>query len=195
MLNIGAGRSLSVESQLASKCDGFVVDRVDVDDPTVEGEHVGECWAASVERMLDVPSETYDVAFANYVFEHVADLGAAAREVRRVLKPGAVFVATVPNPQAPEMRVSALTPLWLHNLVRGRESWPTVYAFRNPDDLAAIMEAHGFRRRSVERFSCAASYLGRFPVIGTMARFYDRVVTRLGLRFLMGNACIVWVAV
>lgn len=39
---------------------------------------------------------TFDLACASDVLEHVADDGAALRELRRVVKPGGAFLATVP---------------------------------------------------------------------------------------------------
>lgn len=41
---------------------------------------------------------SFDFAFANSVLEHIVDLPACLAEVGRVMKPGALFYATVPSP-------------------------------------------------------------------------------------------------
>ncbi len=45
----------------------------------------------SITRELPFPAHTFDVVISNAVFEHVADVPAALREVARLLKPGGVF--------------------------------------------------------------------------------------------------------
>jgi SAM-dependent methyltransferase len=104
VLNIGAGHSPWVERQIGVRHRDFVSDRVDIDSPTVAEEHlsiahVGRCWTAPIEEMSETPSDSYGVAFACYVLEHVHDLEAAAREVHRVLRPEGIFVMAVPNPR------------------------------------------------------------------------------------------------
>jgi SAM-dependent methyltransferase len=141
--------------------------------------------------MSEVPSDANGVAFACYVLEHVHDLEAAAREVHRVLRPGGVFVMAVPNPQALQMRIAAITPLWFHRLVVGAETFPTVYAYRTLNELAAIFARHGFQWLVVYRISNLGAYLQRWPLVGGIGRFYDWLVLRLGLTALMGDACLV----
>jgi ubiquinone/menaquinone biosynthesis C-methylase UbiE len=195
LLNVGAGNDPWIEFQLDRRLQNFTVDRVDVDPPTVAPEHVsfahvGECWTAPVEAMPDVPTGGYRLAFANYVLEHVRDLDAAARELARVLRPGGLLVLAVPNPASPPMRVAALTPLWLHRLARGRDAWETVYAFRNPDELAAVFERHGFGCRGVHRYSNLAGYFERLR-LGRIGALVDALVERTGSRRLLCDACLV----
>ena len=47
---------------------------------------------------LDFPDNSFDVAIATAVIEHVPDPGKATREARRVLKRGGIFVLTSPDP-------------------------------------------------------------------------------------------------
>jgi SAM-dependent methyltransferase len=199
ILNLGAGRSPWVEYQIGRRRGDFLSDRVDVEDPTVAQEHVsythlGRCWTASIDAMPQVPSNAYGVACANYVLEHVHDLDAVIREIRRVLRPGGVFVMAVPNPSALPGRLAAITPLWFHRLVLGRRSWHTVYAYRTLDELATVFERHGFEWRAVYRISNLAAYLSRLPVVRDIGRLYDWLVIRLKLTILMGDGCLVCVA-
>ena len=196
VLNIGAGHSPWVERQIGVRHRDFVSDRVDIDSPTVAEEHlsiahVGRCWTAPIEEMSETPSDSYGVAFACYVLEHVHDLEAAAREVHRVLRPEGIFVMAVPNPRALQMRIAAITPLWFHRLVKGVEGYPTVYAYRTLDELAAIFERRGFQWLTVYRIANLGGYLNRWPPVRGIGRFCDWIVLRLGLTALMGDACLV----
>lgn len=56
----------------------------------------GITYARAVGTALPLRGGSFDLVVASEVLEHVADDGAAAREIARVLKPGGVFVFSVP---------------------------------------------------------------------------------------------------
>jgi SAM-dependent methyltransferase len=189
VLAVGAGRSLSVEDQLSAAGVVFTSDRVDVEDCRVRDPRVGRCWVCPAEAMDPVPAGAYDAAFANYVLEHVGAPDRAAAELRRVLRPGGLFVASFPNPRAPEFRLANATPLGFHRWVRGEEAWETHYAYGTVDRLVETFRAAGFRVRSVQRFAFLEGYLGRFPGLGALARAWDRRANRRGATDRQGNVC------
>lgn len=51
--------------------------------------HVGD-----VTKQTDLPSEYFDIVFSSSVIEHIADLPAAFKEIKRLLKPGGVTLHT-----------------------------------------------------------------------------------------------------
>ena len=189
-LNLGAGTSVAIEEQLRSGGFNIICDRVDVEDPTVDHPMVGNVWCMPAHEMPGLPTERYQVVFANYVFEHIAQLERSIEEVRRVLTPGGIVVLSVPNPSAPEYVLSAHTPLWFHALVRGKRAWEPEYAFRTPQELAQSFERLGFSTVSIRQFAQTYSHLNRFPVIRTVSKQYDRVVERYDWTRLMGDACL-----
>lgn len=48
---------------------------------------------------IPLKSKTVDLVFANSVLEHIKDIDKVLAEVRRVLKPGGLFIATMPSDQ------------------------------------------------------------------------------------------------
>jgi SAM-dependent methyltransferase len=142
--------------------------------------------------MTPVPSAAYDVAFSNYLLEHVRDVAAAAAELSRVLKPGGCFVTSVPNPTAPEFVLARWTPLWFHRLLLRRPVGEKHYSFRSIGHLRAIFERAGFRVRDVWHYSSTEDYLQRIRGLRVVARAYDRALMGLGAKRLLGNVCLVF---
>ena len=93
---------------------------------------------------LQFPDGSVDAVFTNSL-DHAFDVGRLSREVRRVLRPGGTFLVDAAD-------FSASGPgLW------EATTWDT------PDDLAELIEAEGFSRRSVDRITS--------PWPGTTTRF------------------------
>jgi SAM-dependent methyltransferase len=82
---------------------------------------------------LPFADDSFDVAFAIYVLEHLADPARFTQEVSRVLKPGGVFVCLTPNRRHYVATIASLTPFAFHqwyNKLRGRDeddTFPTLY--------------------------------------------------------------------
>ena len=148
---------------------------------------------ASLEDMRAVPAQAYDIVFANFVLEHLQHLEAAIGEIGRVLVNGGLFVATVPNPQAPEFVVARHTPDVLHRFFTPG-AFETHYAFRNLDDLAARAGSLGFMLVSC---SCplpiVGHYLrnkGRLPA--ALGRACDKAIVQMGWGRFFGTALLAW---
>ncbi len=191
ILNVGAGRSLSIEKQLSQLGCQYISDRVDIEDCGVVSPVVGTCWVCSVEDMRPIGSGRYQAAFANFVLEHVQDLQKASREISRVLGPSGIFTASVPNTVAPEFVVARLTPLWFHKVARRTDAWETSYSYRGIPELIEVFEGSGFITQEVRYWPGLEGYLRQYPAIGILGQIYDRIVSASKIRNLMGQVCIV----
>lgn len=113
LLDLGAGRGnvrqMNFRTQVA------YVAGADVD-PAVLGNPFLD--SAAIIRMNDgrIPygDGEFDVVFSDNVLEHLPDPSSTLREVRRVLKPGGVFLAKTPNKWHYMPLVARATPLWFH---------------------------------------------------------------------------------
>ena len=141
--------------------------------------------------MAPVKSGEYVSAFANYVIEHIKDIKKMCREIHRILIPSGTFIASIPNPIAPEFVLARHTPLWFHKKVRQEEAWETHYLY-TIEDLINIFENNGMAKQSLKYWSFTEGYLWRYPLLSTFSRLYDRSITRMSIKRMMGDVCIVF---
>ena len=190
ILNIGAGRSLSIEKQLSCNGVEYICDRIDIEDCKVAYTTIRQSWLCSVEDMKPVASNEYPLVFANYVLEHVRDIHKAANEINRVLHPSGIFVTTISNPSAPEFIAARKTPVWFHKKIRQGDAWETIYAYKSVSELLNVFESKGFVTMDVRYWPFTQGHLYQYPVLGTLARWYDFMVSELHITRLMGDVCI-----
>jgi len=140
-------------------------------------------------RILELPSgkipygdASFDVIFADNVMEHVANPLAVFVEIRRVLKPGGVFLAKTPNKWHYMPLIARCTPTWFHKAVnrrRGRlelDTFPTYYRCNSSGDVRSLAARSGLEVRAVSRVEGRPEYL-RFNVASyALGRLYERVV-------------------
>ncbi len=192
ILNVGAGQSLSIEKQLCNAGVSYVCDRVDVESCTVDYPTVENCCQCSVNSMSLLEADTYAISYANFLLEHVQGLEKAAIEICRILEPGGYFITTVPNPTALEILLSEYTPLWFHKMIRRENAWKTYYEYEDIVHLRNIFERAGFHFVDASYYPFVEGYLYKFPIVGLLGKLYDKIISDLKIRKLMGHVCIVF---
>lgn len=196
ILNVGAGESLILENGIIDIFgDNFICDRMDISDCLVKHSNVGKCFICSVESMPKIKSHEYDLAFANYVLEHVMDLEKAASEIFRILKPSGYFITSLPNTSAPEFILAKYTPTKFHQFIRGKgegsQAHETQYAYKNIDEFVSIFKKY-FSAVEIRYWPNTYGYLHKFPVINMVSKIYDKGVKYFNIKMLMGNVCLVF---
>jgi SAM-dependent methyltransferase len=88
-------------------------------------------WA-DLDQPLELEDESFDVVVAGELLEHLRDPVALVGEIRRVLRPGGTFVASVPNAYRLKGRV-----LFLFG--RPPENDPTHLQMFAPDDVRTLL--------------------------------------------------------
>jgi SAM-dependent methyltransferase len=113
ILDFGCGRGIAVEAWRAAGFEALGCDIV-LENPSE--------WLRVIERPYKLPfaDASFDLVVSNQVLEHVRDHDAAFREIRRVLKPGAISLHQFPprwTPIEPHVFIPLATviqaPWWL----------------------------------------------------------------------------------
>lgn len=196
LLNMGAGRTDILEQLVLERIPEARFDRLDIQDCQLDRPYIRSCYTADAATMSELPSGEYDLAFSNYVFEHVQQPKAAVSELFRVLKPGGAVVLTIPNPTSPETHLARLTSHRTHRMVKtrmaGAESedvYPTHFAFGSVKDLLTICRQAGFSLDDPQYCPGLASYLSR-SLLHRLALSYDRCLEKRHWNSLMSHVLI-----
>ncbi len=145
ILDIGAGRGGKEEMNFKGR--SRYVAGVDPDPAVLQNPHLDEARVQDPPAYaIPYPDDRFDVVFCNSVIEHITDADAFFGEIRRVLRPGGVFIAKTPNRHHYVASMARITPHAFHdwyNRLRGRAShdtFPTTYACNSSSDIVAVCE-------------------------------------------------------
>ncbi len=184
LLDLGAGAGIVPE--MAFKGLARRVCGVDPDPRVVENPHLDEGREGFGES-IPYPDASFDVVVSDNVLEHLDNPVEVFSEVRRVLKPGGVFLAKTPNRWHYVAIGASLTPHSFHrrfNEGRGRASvdtFPTRYKANSRGQLVEIARDSGFELVSVDFFEGRPEYLRRWGVLYLLGAAWEILVnsTRL----------------
>lgn len=190
VVDVGGGRRCSFAHQLAANNDVRVI-AVDIS-PTelAANTTVDETRVANVVEHLPFEDGKIDLLVSRTLLEHVESVEAAARNMARVLRPGAQTLHLLPCRYAlfaiaaRVFRFSFAKQL-LHMLIpatRGVVEFDVFYDHGHPDELERIFRKAGFREVRTECTWDQADYFHPvFPVF-LLVLLYQRLVEALAIR-------------
>lgn len=121
VLNFGAGPETRSPKRVLKGTVAQIVG-ADIDPIVLENEELDQAFLIK-EGRIDIEDAYFDIAFSDFVLEHIEDPEVFLDEIHRLLKPGGRFFFRTPNIYHYVSVVSALTPHWFHkrvaNPVRG----------------------------------------------------------------------------
>lgn len=194
IINLGAAKSTVVENALIEENLKFIEDRCDLDNSAVNANYLRNVYTCSLEDMRDISSNRYDLAFSNFVFEHIIDTEKAILEIKRILKPKAKLVISLSNPNAPEFILAKYTPTKFHQLFRKQghdQAYPVKYSYKNINNLKRIFKENNFELIKEKRFAFTYGYLHHFFLLKYIALGYDQLLEFLKLEKIKSHVVLV----
>ncbi len=195
LINLGAAKSIVVEQALEKEKINFIADRCDLEDCQVKEKFAGQSFICSLEKMDNIASDYYDLAWANFVFEHIEKPSLAGLEIHRILKTRGTLVISLSNPQAPKFIIAKYTPTSFHQLFRKKnhdQAHPVKYSYKNLKNLIKLMEINGFKLIAEKYIAFTYGYLYSWPIIRQLSRFYDYSLEKLNLQKIKSHAVLVF---
>jgi SAM-dependent methyltransferase len=198
VLNIGAGPTADDQHKIKSlKGEVQKVVGADIDPVVLDNEDMDESFLIENDT-LPFPNNTFDMAWADYVLEHVEKPEVFFCEIYRVLKPGASFFFRTPNKYHYVSLIGWLTPHWFHELVANRlgvglsdaihKPYPTYYKLNSKGDIAKYSKSTGFQEIELRFVEAEPSYLTFHSIPFLAGVMYERMVNRFeGLSGIRAN--------
>lgn len=197
VLDIGAGADLS--GSLAPILDrGCHLVGIDPDASIERNRSVHERHQVCLEEFARTHTEEFDVAFAVYVLEHVADPSAFVAACSRVLRPGgSMFALTLNVRQYFGATTWAMTRLGIADPVlawlKGRDvmdgyHFPTEYRLNSIRTVRRQYGTAGFSRVEFRCYDATERYAWYLPApLQRLATDYTRLAYRVGSPSMMGH--------
>lgn len=169
LVDIGAGTGVFA----AAFSDWFDLNVLAVEPSAAMREHIPRQPAVEVlegeATALPLPDESADAAWLSLVIHHIPDLGAAAREIRRVLRPGAPVLIRQgfpdryqPSGNLKQDRIELVR--WFPETARTANTFPSL------EDTCTAFAAAGFHQEALEQVretypTTLADFLGQVDAL------------------------------
>jgi ubiquinone/menaquinone biosynthesis C-methylase UbiE len=169
-------------------------------DPSIKNNSQLDAKLIGTAQNLPFSSNEFDLIFADYVLEHIANPKMVSDEVYRILKPGGHFLFRTTSSYHYSMILSRATSYAFHKkaltIVRraygSNETYPTYYRFNTERCIKRTMEKSGFSNIEVMHIEKEPVYLMFHWVPMTMGILYERFVNSSGsLGFLRGQIFVI----
>ena len=179
LLDLGAGAGILPQMDFRDHVS--LAGGIDIEPCVLNNPFLHEARVGNVEQ-LPWADKTFDVVVSNNVLEHLSQPATVFSEVRRVLKPGGVFLAKTPSSLHYVALLARCTPHRFHqwfNERRGRaakDTFPTRYRANSVGRLRRYCLYAGLLVKDIQHIEGRPEYL-RFSVPSYLAgAFYERVV-------------------
>lgn len=179
VLDLGAGAG--IVEQMDFRHHGARICGVDLDPRVVDNPMLDEGRVADAGG-IPYGDALFDVVFSDNVLEHLDAPLAVFMEVKRVLKPGGVFLFKTPNKFHYMPTIARVTPHAFHQLynhLRGREAadtFPTRYRANTKRDVLRLAREAGLTVESVNRIEGRPEYLRISAPTYLLGLAYERTV-------------------
>ena len=186
VLDFGAGRGKL--EQMNFKGVAEFVAGIDVEKDVFQNPYLDEAKLLDLStNRIPYDDNTFDLVFADNVMEHVPDPDTVFSEIRRVLRPGGVFLAKTPNKWHYVPTLARLTPLWFHrfyNKLRSRaesDTFPTLYRCNTRSSVKHFALKADYSIVDIATIEGRPEYLRIFSITYVLGMLYERTVNSFAM--------------
>lgn len=182
VLDIGAGAGIVEAMNFRGKA--RKVCGIDLDPRVVDNPYLDEATVGDGGR-LPYADDSFDVAFADNVMEHLDKPLDVFGEIARVLRPGGKLLFKTPNRNHYMPVIARLTPHGFHqwfNRRRGRtevDTFPTRYRANSTGQVRTLANATGFEVDAIELIEGRPEYLRVTAPTYLCGLLYERAVNSI----------------
>lgn len=185
ILNLGAGPA-SKNPLRTFRGEVARVVGADIDPIILANDELDECHVVDGTR-LPFEEQCFDIAFSDYVLEHVELPEPFLKEVYRVLKPSGSFFFRTPSRYHYVSLIAQCTPQWVHeflaNPARGlprdaREPYPTFHRLNTKREIEMLANKVGFSHIALRYVECEPSYLVFSTIPFLVGVLYERIANK-----------------
>lgn len=152
-------------------------------DPRVQDKFHSTFHLGSL-NALPLEDATFDVAFSEYVVEHLDDPDAALAEMVRVLKPGGTVVMVTPNLGSYKAWGAALLPynvhLWFGRIRYGpgheADMYTTRFRCNTPAQIRRLAWRYGLETPTIRLFNNGPTWWVKFPGVFELFDLYHQLL-------------------
>ena len=179
ILDVGAGSGLLPMMNFKGLCKKVV--GADPDKAVLTNPNLDESHVAFGEK-LPFEDEFFDICFSDNVWEHVEKPAELFFEIRRVLKPGGLYLSKTPNKSHYVSLIARCTPHWFHeaiNSLRGRSSedtFETRYRLNSRKTIEDCARTTGFEMEFFRSYEGRPEYMRITALTYLAGIFYERMV-------------------
>lgn len=184
VVNIGAG--LTSKDKIRSlKGEVKKVIGLDIDPEVLKNQDLDE--AHIIKDTMPLKDCSVDMAWSDYVLEHIEKPEVFLREVHRILKPGTSFFFRAPNLFHYVSVIAKLTPHFIHDLIAsparglakgGHEPYKTYHRMNTQTSILKHAKIIGFRTIELKYIEAEPSYLKFHWISFYLGVFYERMVNK-----------------
>ncbi len=188
LLNLGAGPATKKSIRIF-KGEVASVIGADIDPVVLSNEELDEGYLIK-DGVLPFSDNYFDLAYSDFVLEHIEDPKQFLQEVYRVLKPGGSFFFRAPNKYHYVAIIARSTPHWFHDLVANRvrglsedshEPWPTFYRLNSQGLIQRYANQVGFEHIELRFVEAEPSYFMFHAIPFMLGVAYERLVNRFDI--------------
>jgi SAM-dependent methyltransferase len=185
-LDYGAGRG-NVE-QMNFKGIAKFIAGIDPEEDVLSNPYLDEAKQIDLtNNIIPYADNSFDLVFSDNVMEHIQSPSIVLKEIKRVLKPGGVFLSKTPNKWHYMPVIARLTPTWFHRLynkLRGRktfDTFPTAYKLNSSRTVRKHAKEAGFSVTQIQLIEGRPEYLRLTALTYFFGFLYERIVNKIAL--------------